>query len=188
MKKKLLAMFDLDGTLFDTDEANFEAYRDALAEFKVDLDRSYFIRDCMGRNYKDFLPSILEEDYEVVERVHLRKKELYSQNMDKVRVNKTLFSMIDSMKDRYFIAVVTTASRRNTEEVLNHFGYKKYFDLLITQEDITKVKPDPECFLKAMQHFGISPENSIIFEDSEVGIQAARSSGASVYIVDRVQV
>ena len=57
------------------------------------------------------------------------------------------------------------------------------FDLVIAGEDVSKKKPEPEGYLKAMKHFDISPENSIIFEDSEVGILAGERSGAKVFVV-----
>ena len=78
------------------------------------------------------------------------------------------------------MAVVTTASKKNTYEILEYFQKKELFDLIITQEDIKKPKPDPEGFIKAMKYFNASPSNTIILEDSEVGIEAAISSKASV--------
>ena len=52
------------------------------------------------------------------------------------------------------------------------------FDLIVTQEDVRKTKPDPECFHLAMLKAGIDKENTIIFEDSETGLEAAKASGA----------
>jgi len=99
-------------------------------------------------------------------------------------VNTHLVNMLRAMKESYYIAIVTTASRKNTEDILNHFDLMYLFDFLVTQEDITKVKPDPQGFEIAMEHFGISPEHTIIFEDSEVGIEAAERSGATVFVAD----
>ena len=61
----------------------------------------------------------------------------------------------------------------------------KYNSSKDTQEDIHKPKPDPEGFLLAMEHFGVTPADSVIFEDSDVGIEAARASGAAVFVADR---
>ena len=67
-------------------------------------------------------------------------------------------------------------------DILSHFGYDKLFELIVTQDDITKVKPDPQGFIIAMDHFGSAPEDTVIFEDSDVGIMAARATGASVMV------
>lgn len=182
--KKYLALFDLDGTLFDTGDVNYCAYRDALQSFGVALDREYFVTKCNGRHYTEFIPVIMGTSDHLQE-VHKLKKEAYAKNLDKARVNSHLFEMIQCMKDTYHLAIVTTASRKNTNDILKYFGYMDLFEFMITQEDITKVKPDPEGFLMGMEHFGIAPDHTVIFEDSDVGIQAAKASGASVMIVSQ---
>lgn len=185
MEKKYLALFDLDGTLFDTSDVNYFAYKDALSPFGVELDKEYFVTKCNGRHYTEFLPYIMG-NVDHIEEVHRAKKTTYVNNLDKARDNKHLFNVIKGMKSEYHLAVVTTASRQNTLDILKHFGYEDLFEYLITQEDITRVKPDPEGFLMAMQHFGIDAEHTVIFEDSEVGITAAKATGATVMIVGKM--
>lgn len=184
IKKRYLAIFDLDGTLFDTKNVNYCSYRDALLSFGIELDAEYFYQNCNGRHYTEFLPEIMGET-EHMEEIHRLKKNAYANNLDKARANKHLFHMICSMKEDYYLAVVTTASRRNTMDVLTHFHYLELFDYLITQEDITKVKPDPQGFLLAMDYFGMDAQHTVIFEDSQVGIAAAKAAGASVFVVNQ---
>lgn len=183
MKKKL-ALFDLDGTLFNTDDVNYKAYREAFRPYGIELDREYFVKYCNGRHYKEFVPKIMGNG-DHLEEVHDKKKEFYKTFLDDAVVNTHLFSMIEAMRDNYHTAIVTTASRKNVEDILSRFGVKDCFDFCITQEDIHKPKPDPEGFLLAMKHFGVSPEDTVIFEDSDVGIEAARASGAAVFVADR---
>ena len=82
------------------------------------------------------------------------------------------------MRPNYYIVLVTTASRKNVEDILSEFDKLKVFDKIFAQEDVSKMKPDPEGYLKAMQYFNINPEDTIIFEDSEAGLEAAKLSGA----------
>ncbi len=182
MPKNNLAIFDLDGTLFDTGEVNYFSYKDALSEYGFNLDKDYFVNKCNGRHYTEFLPVIMGSS-QYIEAIHDKKKTAYAGNLDKARVNTHLFNIIESIKPNYSLCIVTTASRKNTLDILSAFGYEAYFDLLITQEDVTKVKPDPQGFNLAMKHFGIDKEHTIIFEDSDVGIEAAKRSGATVYAV-----
>ncbi len=184
MTKDKLALFDLDGTLFNTDDVNYMAYKTALADFSVDLDRDYFVNECNGHRYKEFLPIIMG-DTTHMEEVHEKKKEYYGNFLSNARLNKHLFSLIDDMKQDYHIAIVTTASKKNVGEILDHFGVRDVFEFIITQEDMVRSKPDPEGFLKAMKHFGVTPEDTVIFEDSEVGIRAAIASGATVFKVEK---
>ena len=184
MEKKLVALFDLYGTLFDTSDVNYYDYRDALAPSSVELDREYFQTFCNGRHYTEFLPKIMG-NADHIEEVHKRKKNTYAANLPKARANTHLFEMINAMAPVYHLAIVTTASRQNATDILKHFGYGDLFGLLVTQEDITRVKPDPQGFLLAMAHFGMDAEHTVIFEDSPVGIQAARATGASVMVVNQ---
>ena len=183
MKKDKLAVFDLDGTLFDTAEVNYQAYKKAAEEIGYSIDKENFMKYFVGRNYKEFLPLFgIKSDLEI-KSIHEKKKEIYSRYLKFAHINQSLFSLIDSLKTDYIVALATTASKRNTMDILNAFGKKEVFDYIITQEDIDKLKPDPECYVVAMQKSGVTAEKTIIFEDSDVGIEAGLASGAKVYKV-----
>jgi len=183
--KEYLALFDLDGTLFDTDDVNYLSYETALKSFDIKVDRDFFINECSGKRYREFLPKIMG-GLEHIEEVHLLKKENYTNYLDKARQNVHLFEIAMLMKERYHLAIVTTASRRNTVEILNKFGCQGLFDCLITQEDITKDKPNPQGFELAMRNFNKDAAHTVIFEDSLVGVQAAKATGATVFIVGQI--
>lgn len=181
MKNKL-AIFDLDGTLFDTLNVNFLSYNQALVEKGFSLDYNYFLKECQGKYYKDFLPQIMgSNDEELLTDIHQRKQNLYLTNINNARKNTHLFSIINVIKFEYNLSVVTTASRKNCIQLLGYFGQEEIFDLIITREDVTKSKPDPEGFLQAMRYFNVEAENTMIFEDSEEGIQAAKCTGAGIF-------
>ena len=179
--KNQLALFDLDGTLYDTRYVNYYSYKKALQSLGSNIDFDYFARECNGRHYTYFLPKIVDTKH--IETVHTLKKDCYSQFLHTAIENKHLFSIIESIRSEYYTAVVTTASRKNCTELLKSFDRENLFDLIITQENITKTKPDPEGFLLAMNHFSVTSDNTIIFEDSEVGIIAAQKTGATVFVV-----
>lgn len=183
MKNKL-AIFDLDGTLFNTEDVNFVAYKSALNHYGYNLDYEHFCRECNGLSYKKFLPPIIDND-KLLEPIHKLKKELYSKNLERAKVNEHLFNIIELIKDKYYIAIVTTASKRNCLEILEYFKKTDLFDLIVSHEDIKNVKPNPEGFIQAMDYFDIEPKETIIFEDSDVGIEAARNSKANVFVVNK---
>lgn len=176
-----LVIVDLDGTLFDTKDVNYHAYKEAIAPYGYKIDYPYYCEFCNGRHYLDFLPQITTNDREILSAMHKAKKLAYKKHLDKAVMNKGLADIIRLMRAEYKTAVVTTASKENCYDILNQFGLVNYFDLILTHDDITKPKPDPEGFLKAMQYFGAKPEDTIIFEDSEVGLEAAKRSGAFFY-------
>ena len=175
-----LAMFDLDGTLFDTEHANFLAYKDACgAEYP--LSEKFFHECCMSRSYKEFLPELGVDESRLAE-IHEKKIKLYSGYFSAIRQNIPLFDIAGLLRGGGAkLAVVTTASRTNTMELLRYFNCEDFFDLLVTQETVKNLKPSPDAYLYAMHHFGVLPEECVIFEDSDNGVKAAVSSGAAVY-------
>ncbi|SEP69718.1 beta-phosphoglucomutase [Lachnospiraceae bacterium RM5] len=183
MKNKL-AIFDLDGTLFDTKQVNYQAYRDALGRYSIELSEEYFFSNCFGRYYKDFLSEIVKDTL-LIEKVHLVKKNIYSKMLDKSKKNIHLFNFIEAIREDYYIAIVTTASRKNTMDILEYYGYETYFDMIVTAEDVINMKPYPDGFLYVMKRFNINAENTSIFEDSPIGIEAAKDTGAAVFTVNQ---
>ena len=121
-----------------------------------------------------------------MERVHKRKIGLYKDYLDEARLNTVLVDFLRGMKDSYYMALVTTASKDNVFDELEHFGIEGDFDMVLTGEDIPKHKPDPQGFIMAMERLGIPPERTVIFEDSKVGIEAAMLSGASVMKAEKI--
>lgn len=184
MNKKL-AIFDLDGTLFDTNLVNYYSYKMAIQSCGLDIKFDYEdFKEWNGRSYKEFLPNFIS-DKELIEKIHNKKIELYELNLNKSKINEHLFTIIENIKNEYIIVLVTTASKKNTIQILKYFEKMQLFDLIITKEDTTKLKPDPEGFIKAMKYFNVEARNTLIFEDSPVGIEAARASGAIVFTVNK---
>lgn len=183
----MLICVDLDGTLFDTVAVNGAAYRAALTELGFTVSDETYAKDCNGGYYKDFLRPLMggapsEAD---VERVHDRKKALYRACLGAARPNTGLLAILAALRADNHLACVTTGSRRNATEILQHFGCLDWFELVLTSEDVTKNKPDPEGYLTAMAHFGVTPAETLIFEDSGIGLAAAMASGAAVMKIER---
>lgn len=185
MKKKL-AIFDLDGTLFDTVPANFAAYAGVLEQYGFSIDRDYFAQHCNGRYYKDFLPEIIGEDPVLLEAIHKEKIASYPGYFSHIRENKGLFALLEALSAQYHIALVSTAAQKSVYEILELFQRTSAFDLILTQAEVPRKKPAPDGFLMAMEHFSCKAEDTIIFEDSPEGIAAAKAAGAQCFIVREI--
>lgn len=184
--KERLALFDLDGTLFDTVPANHAAYAAVLAEYGVSLSYAQFAAHCNGRYYKDFLPELVGPEPALWEEIHRKKIACYPAYFDRIRENQALFSMLEALSPRYHIALVTTAARPSVFAILQRFHRQDAFELILTQQEVPRKKPAPDGFVLAMEHFQIPPERTIVFEDSEEGIAAARACGAACFIVREI--
>jgi len=181
MKRNKLAIFDLDGTLYDTKVVNYRAYKEALRQigYNIDIDYNYYSQYCNANSFRVFLPTLVEGiTAEEMNIVHEIKKNVYSNYLEFAKRNDSLFSIINLIKKEYLIALATSANYRNAIEILKTFSDVQLFDFIITQEDVENVKPSPECFLKVMDKAKVSAKNTLIFEDSDTGIRAAELSGA----------
>ena len=183
LKKTKLAMVDLDGTLVFTLEANALAYARALAEYGFTLTKEDYAARCDGRAYRDFLPEIMGEGNPDIEAVHERKIALYGECLTAARLNLPLLDILRGLRAEYILALVTTASRKNVENVLQRFALADFFDVVVTQEDVRRAKPDPACYNDLIARLGIPRENCLIFEDSASGVAAALASGCQTLVV-----
>ena len=168
----MLICVDLDGTLLDTVPANAASYRAALEELGFTVTDEYYAERCNGGHYTRFLPPLMggAPSAADVERVHDRKKALYSDFLDAVRPNTALMEILKTMRAAgHDLACVTTGSKQNATEVLEHFGVREWFGL----------------YCRAMEHFRVTPADTMIFEDSGIGLTAAKASGARVFRVER---
>lgn len=185
LKKTKLAMVDLDNTLVFTMEANALAYARALKEYGCTLTREDYAKRCDGRAYRDFLPEIMGADSPYIEAVHERKIALYGECLTEAEPNWALLDILRGLRGSYILALVTTASRRNVEAVLKRFELTELFDIVVTQEDVRRAKPDPACYNDLIEKLGVERSDCIIFEDSGSGVAAALASGCQTMVVKR---
>ena len=177
-----LIIVDLDGTLVDTKDVNYHAYREAIKPYGYEIDYRYYCEYCNGRHYLDFLPQITTQSETILNAIHKAKKAAYSNYLEKAVLNRALVDIIASLKEKgYRAALVTTASKQNCDDLIRHFQLSELFDLVLTHDDIEIAKPDPQGFLKAMSFVHVDPRETVIFEDSDVGLEAAKRSGALYY-------
>lgn len=176
-KKYKCLMFDFDGTLFDTVELNYRAYKLAYFDLGVEITRDMFSKTNGLSVYSFNKVMGVECD---VEKLRQLKQHYYAEISLYAKPNKYLIDIIKSTQLKK--ALVTTARRVNIDPLLNKWGLN--FDYYITQEDVEKHKPDPECYNKVIEYFGVSADECLAFEDSRSGFTSARSAGLDCIRID----
>jgi len=177
------ALVDLDGTLIDSHEANLLSYKQALGELKLAYDAEVLTRVVGRLAWQPMLNMILPECPDIHLEVVKRKRTIYSSMISQISVNDALVEVLRILRPSTAIGIVTSASRSSVESILNEKHLHGLFDVIITSEDVKKQKPDPEPYYCAAKLLGVNACECVVFEDSEVGIQAARSFGAQVWNV-----
>ena len=179
-----LIILDFDGTLASTEEANMEAYVAALAEEGISLDREEYRRRYFGMRCPEFLREIGITNPEDMDRIRLRKIELYPTFFNTVRLNEPLWNFAQDFRAQGGkVWIVSTGQKDNIANAMHYLGIDEDVDGLLTSVDVAEPKPSPEAFLKAMEIEGVTPAETLIFEDSPVGIAAAKACGAAYFKV-----
>lgn len=188
-----LILLDLDGTLADTRRANARAYAAALGEAGHALGEEEYLTRYFGMRCPEFLAAYGIADPADRERLRLRKIALYPAFFDSVTLNRPLWDFCRQFRAQGGrLWIVSTGSRANIDNVLRHVGIgapdaagrivegrEGAVDGILSGEDVAEGKPSPEAFLEAMRREGCTPAETLVFEDSAVGLEAARRSGAS---------
>lgn len=179
-----LILLDFDGTLASTEDANMGAYLLALREEGIELDTEEYRRRYFGMRCPEFLRELGITNEEDIDRIRRRKIELYPTLFDSVHLNEPLWNFVQDFRAQGGKAwIVSTGQKENIENVLNYLNIKDKVDGILTSSDVREPKPSPEAFLKAMEIEGVTPAETLIFEDSPVGIAAAKASGAPYFKV-----
>ncbi|MDO5089061.1 MAG: HAD family phosphatase [Leptotrichiaceae bacterium] len=197
MSKKLfenldLFIFDMDGLLFDT-ETVYVDYGKKLAENKGYIINDSIVEKTTGMTNEATKAIYIEEFGEDFPYDEL-SSEIYKYIIEQGKkcqiplmegVEEFLEYLYDNGKK---MVLATSADRLMADTLIENKGLKKYFSFIITSNDVKNGKPDPEVFLIGAEKVGVSPERTVVFEDSLNGIRAAYSAGMlPVMIPDKIQ-
>lgn len=172
-------LFDLDGTICDTDPVHIQAFNRILADFGVTFGHEDYATRVLGRTNQTVLAEILPHvPVDEHERLAERKEALFREMATALVPQDGLLDILD-WAEGYGMgtALVTNAPRANADMVLGALGLAKRFDVIVIAHDLPRQKPDPLPYqegLRLLQGYG---ERSVAFEDSRSGITAAVGAG-----------
>lgn len=174
-------IFDLDGTLFSTIEANVQAYAQAFAKADLPFDETTY-RNLFGLRFQEMLeaiaPQATEQQAATVKRFKAR---YYAELTHLVEPNTALIGFLQTIHPGYKTALVTTARKDNATLLLDYFAIDtELFDIIVTGETVAASKPDPECYNIAIKELAVPAEQCCVFEDSDIGVEAATLAGTKV--------
>jgi beta-phosphoglucomutase family hydrolase len=171
-------LFDCDGTIADSMPLHYIAWKKALGEWSCEFEEELFYS--MGGMPVAEIISTLNQRHGLrmpVETVSLRKESLYYELLPQLKAVPEVLEHIEAQHGRTPFAVVSGSTRESVTASLASLNLLDRFDALICAGDYRKSKPDPEAFLLAAARLGVAAEACLVFEDTEMGIQAASAAG-----------
>lgn len=171
-------LFDLDGTLIDTDHLHFAVFRDLLAEAGHALDRRHYLETIHGRMNADIFARLMPDaDPDAMsDRKEAAFRDRLAGSVPAMAGAAELVAQ--ARAEGWGLAVVTNAPRANAVAMLAAIGLAAAFDTLVIGEECRAGKPDPAPYATAMARLGVAPAACLAFEDSASGIRSARAAGA----------
>jgi HAD superfamily hydrolase (TIGR01509 family) len=173
-------IFDWDGTLADTTKAVVQAFQGALVEVGcVIADR--FIERLMGVGTKKTFEEALNEcniefDDAMLDNLIKDKIESQVELFEEVSLFKGATELLEELQGRTKIALATMSGRKVIDRLLLEKRIESCFKVVVTADDVTKPKPDPEVFLVSAAKLGVNPKDCVVIEDSVFGVKAAKAA------------
>lgn len=176
---KFVCLFDLDGTMVDTDALHLNAYNTLLSEFGRAVDAAYYRQRIMGFPNAQIMAELFP-DRPVA--AHLafaeRKEDLFRAQLGRLEPTAGLLELLGWAAARALpCAVVTNAPRANATMMLAGLGLAERFNVVVIGDELAQGKPHPLPYLTALERLGGDASRAIAFEDSLSGIRAASAAG-----------
>jgi HAD superfamily hydrolase (TIGR01509 family) len=175
------AVFDMDGVLIDSGAHHRHAWRMLLDEMGAEPADPEHWRRTIGRPSEEAIPLLLGRRVSDAEarRLARRKRDFYQARaqtgLDPVLGVREFLESLEELGVP--CAVGTSASRWDAERLLDDLGLLRFFDVMVTADDVMLGKPDPEVWLQVARRLRVPVARCVVFEDAPVGIQAARAAG-----------
>jgi beta-phosphoglucomutase-like phosphatase (HAD superfamily) len=179
----------MDGVLIDARDWHFNALNIALGEFGFNISREAHLTEFNGLPTKVKL-NMLTEEQGLPLRLHPLISAIKQRETIKIAMNNCLpvFQheyLFQQLKlEKYQIGVVTNSIRKTTTFMLDLACLINYFDVIITNEDVSLPKPAPEPYLQACKKLNLEPKHALVIEDNSNGVLSAQSAGCRILKVE----
>jgi HAD superfamily hydrolase (TIGR01509 family) len=172
-------LFDLDGTLAETDSLHLPTWADVLEPYGVQVDKDFYRESISGRNtgeiVRDLLPELSDEENRAVGDA---KEARFRERATELEPLPGLVDFIERGRERGMsIVLVTNAPEENVETILLALELRDFFDTVVLADEVEAVKPDPAPYKAALKKLGVSAVEALAFEDSVSGISSSVAAG-----------
>ncbi len=176
-------LFDMDGTLIDSSEANIRYFQDLIESFGYQRPEKEQIEALLHLTSLDLIKNLLpNEPEERVKEIWRRGSEIYPRYIKYIKLKPGARKVIETLSRKYKLGVVTSRRRKSTNLILEKYELKRFFKVVITFEDYTNPKPNPEPILKALEKLRVGASKAVYIGDTLADFEAAKKAGVKSII------
>ncbi len=180
-------LFDLDGTIIDSEEMHYAAFKQALMEYGYDLDS---LGDGIqyGGSFRKMYAAIATKFHladDMFETIYQRKVEITLEHpANSVELIEGILSFLELLKEHNIpMGVVTNSEQAYVDHVLAGFELQDYFEHIVHADLVANPKPAPDCYHYGTKLLGLDPTEVLVFENTDAGIESAKAAGLSVIAI-----
>ncbi len=182
-------IFDLDGTLVNSEPLHMEAWLQVLAGQGLDFDEHWF-EQWIGKSDRHLAESVVREH--TLEVAVAMLQQIKGQTYHEIASQRAAFfpkveAYILELRKKMKLGIATNSSRQDTKAVFSRLPLPEYIPAIITADDVEQLKPAPDMYLKAAALIGLDVREGVAIEDSPAGAQAAKSAGLYTLAVTNSQ-
>ena len=185
-------IFDLDGLLADTEIISLKVYQELLEDFGIPFTEETYSREYSGHREEENVQRFLDT-YDLpwnfdqtLEKVYELEAQILAKGVNLKKGAKNLLAFLQ--REGIPIALATSSVESRARMILDSNGILSLFDHLVFAKDVKRSKPYPDIFLKVCSDLNVLPENCLVLEDSEAGIEAAYRAGIPVICIPDLKI
>ena len=177
-------IFDCDGTIVDSMPLHYRAWKAALAEWNCEFPEELFY-SWGGKPVREIIAE-LNQMHGInmpIDSLATRKEALYLAQLPSLKAIPEVVEHIHAQFGRIPLAVASGSRKDSVAGSLTAVGLLDKFEVIVTAGEYKHAKPAPDCFLLAAERLGVAPKDCLVFEDTQLGIQAATAAGMASVLV-----
>lgn len=183
-------LFDLDGTLIDSEVLYVDAVRGALGARGYELTHEEAVELVYGKGWKDIYLEVCEkypDSYGSIEQMERAVRDRFTalRAQKDIRISGSI-QLLERLAETYPVAIVSGSPRQDIESAVAKMELGRHLEFFLGAEDYFPGKPDPACYKLAAEKLNLPPKQCLVFEDSEAGVRAAKDAGMSCVALSRL--
>ncbi len=179
MEKIKAVIFDMDGIIVDSEPWQMKSMRQTVAPFNITLSNAE-LSDFIGVRTMDSF-EILKQRYtiplSVEELTEIKNKNYKKILMQEIKPRDNSGQLLKYLDNKYKLAMASSSTKKEVDDTLGLLNFRKYFAVILTGDDVSNGKPDPEVFIKTADELNVPCKDCAVIEDSQNGINAANKAG-----------
>ncbi|MFC4094275.1 HAD family hydrolase [Euzebyella saccharophila] len=185
-------IFDMNGVITDDEHCHEMATKLVFESFGVDITPEIYRTYCLGRTDKAAFADLLADfglQYVTCSNLIADKTKIYLDLVsDELKIYPGVVNCIQKLAQNYILALTTSSTKLEVQATMKITGLSDLFKVVVTSEDVSRGKPDPDPYLVTLKKLGLPASQCLVIEDSENGVKSAKAAGIKCIAISNTEI